>query len=223
MDYIRTPYRRKCKLFKDSDEEVTLQWYEAPRGAKLFPYWHRYASGDWSPKELPVKWTGVGEIKAQKRRWWKGTPHLPYKGQCFIGPLDWYQNGVPHLAASLPIIPPPHCCVDLPEEEGVVYYSGSGAPELALEGSIGPAVVLEGSSGLEEGSGSGSGEEEGSGSYGYYYSEIYIFHKFPFPGPFGKGAPNKPGDATPYGSVLYAYYGSGSFSGEAPEVQMPPE
>jgi hypothetical protein len=177
MDYLRTPYRRECRLFKDSDEVVTLRWYPAPPGAKLFPGWHRFASGDWSVRDL--LWPGVGEVgPTPRRRWYKWHGPEKYKGQCFIGPREWYEHGVPHAASLGPILPPPFCCTEIPPELAPEEGSGSYYPEAGLRESEAepplfnptlpppPPPLPE-----EEGGGSGSGtgpeeEEEGAAEAG---------------------------------------------------------
>ena len=193
MDLIRAGacYDAPCRLFKDSDEVVTIHWYPAPAGAQWFPGWHRFASGDWSVKD--VVWHGPGEVGPfRRRKWTNKPPSLNYKGQCFIGPREWFEEGVPRFAADLPPPPWTNLCADLPEPEP--EGTGSGFEEETTEESFTLETFAEGSGpeygyavgyayppeapypgeeGEEEippfilwppGPGSGSGAEEGKGS-----------------------------------------------------------
>lgn len=142
MDVIRTPYRRKARIFKDSDKEVTLSWYFAPQGAKFFPFPHLWGSADWLDKE--DEWPRLGEVKDPPRRWAKGGSTLPYLGQCFCGDPEWYRTGVPYSPAPTPP-PMPECCSQLPQ-----IGAGMGG---------GSAVVTSGRN-LKIGGGSGGGSAD---------------------------------------------------------------
>ncbi len=132
MDYVRTPYRRKCRLFRDSDIEVTLRWYPAPPGAKLFPGYHLFASGDWSPKD--VAWEGPGEVRTDGRHWQPAGKPTDYQGCCFAGKLEWFQNG-PSLSDFDPNAVLPDCCKKARQLPGIGF--GAGYKTLPIQGTAG--------------------------------------------------------------------------------------
>lgn len=75
MDVIRRCYTTKMRFFEDSDVEIPVQWYFAHPDAKVFPKWHRFASGNWArDKDF---WTGPGEASWRPRPWSDGEPPGP--------------------------------------------------------------------------------------------------------------------------------------------------
>src|SRR5205823_2631316 len=122
MDHIRTPYRRKCRIFRDSDAVVTLSWFPAPEGAQYFPGSHLFASRDW--RDRLEDWGRLGEIQEAKRRWTTGNPLPKYLGQCIVGDPDWYVNGVP--ASATATTPLPSCCAPPPEIGAAMLGGGPG-------------------------------------------------------------------------------------------------
>lgn len=71
MDFGTHPYKTKVRPFRDSDQEVTIEWYEAAPGApmidKIFAIGHNdFAVFPWNLK--------VGEVYGAKRPYTKNAP-----------------------------------------------------------------------------------------------------------------------------------------------------
>lgn len=70
VDFGRSCYRTKARLFRDSDEEVEIQWYFARDDAPTIPYETAVTSSYWDREEvyvgLPYR-EGVGEVSPGPR------------------------------------------------------------------------------------------------------------------------------------------------------------
>jgi len=154
LDFLRYGYQVKCKLFRDSDQTVTLKWYTLPWDAPLFKDWHLFASGVYSRGSSP--WVGPGEVEGARRVYDPKGPSRHYEGRCFLGPLDWWQQGPPVAILDLPAAELPLCCA-----------TPRGDARLGLL----PAAVVPVLLGLRLGSGAGSsavlGLDPGSSLVGF--------------------------------------------------------
>jgi hypothetical protein len=117
MDIIRTCYRRKARIFSDSDREVTIEWFPAPEGAEWFPLPSKFGSRSWHDKADP--WPRLGEVQGSPRIYCKKEKSPPYKGKCYVGDDSWWSNGIPY-AAALAQQPLPPCCIGALEVGGPV-------------------------------------------------------------------------------------------------------
>lgn len=69
---------------------IEIQWFYAEPGAKVFPSWHRFGSGNWAYEDLD--WRGVGEVLGAPRlKGGSGPGHMA--GQNFVGTLEHFQQG----------------------------------------------------------------------------------------------------------------------------------
>lgn len=99
MDYLSRCYYAKMRPFFDSDDEVTVRWYFAPTGAKVYPGTHRFGSQVWREvADDPPD--GPGELFGEKP--YSSGYNPGYVGQCAQGPAEWYMNGLPRCC----FIPP---------------------------------------------------------------------------------------------------------------------
>lgn len=135
MDRIRTPYTRFACLDPGCTYIVELRWYPAPSGAKAFPAWHLFSSGDWCEQAFWQSWPGPGELKDAKRTFYNGEgPRQTYTGQGFEGQLEWFQQGVPlDVIMDALANPPPRTCATtswVPPQGGILLggYSATIAP-----------------------------------------------------------------------------------------------
>ena len=104
-----TPYTRWAYLDPGRTFRVKLRWYPAPPGAKAFPGYHLFASGDFADHPPNRPWPGPGEIKESKRRFVPGVgPMFQYTGQGPpVGDPEWYVFGVPLDAIQAALLNPP--------------------------------------------------------------------------------------------------------------------
>lgn len=97
--------RRSCATVTMAwDEGQTRQskvtWYFAPKGAKVFPFAHRFSSEIYDP----VHWfnNGAGEVaEAGRQPWSNGKLPGPFKGHTYCGDASWFLNGAPRTAFPL--------------------------------------------------------------------------------------------------------------------------
>jgi hypothetical protein len=109
MDVMRSAYRTKMRLFKDSDREDWVRWYPAPLPVKVFPGWHLFASQNWMRDKEP-DWPGPGEVKGAPRQFVTGRNPPCYLGDCHVGEERWFREGMPPSALLRPIVDLPECC-----------------------------------------------------------------------------------------------------------------
>jgi len=72
VDFLRSCYATQMKFFTDSDTYVAVRWYFCAPGAKNFPGYTRFGSGNWASDKLD--WPGVGEVLGSPRPWVDGSP-----------------------------------------------------------------------------------------------------------------------------------------------------
>lgn len=78
MDMLRSCYRTKMKLFRDSAEMYWVRWYWAPPGAETYPHYHKFASLNWSEGERKSPY--IGEEDRTNRVWDNGKQVMPVRG-----------------------------------------------------------------------------------------------------------------------------------------------
>lgn len=102
MDWVRSCYATRARLYPDSDDAVTMTWFFAAKNAKLFPHYHRFGSGNWASGNEP--WEGPGEVQGASRRYFKGARPSAKLGREFHGPLAGFQGGLAQAdAVGLPL------------------------------------------------------------------------------------------------------------------------
>lgn len=109
MDSPITPYTRYAWLDAGQTVRVKLRWYPARPGAKRFPGYHLFSSGDFSDQASNREWPGAGEDKAARRNFVAGIGpmfHYPGDGH-FAGERWWYTFGVPLEAIQAALLDPP--------------------------------------------------------------------------------------------------------------------
>jgi hypothetical protein len=100
MDYVRSCYSTKMRFFNDDPSRLSdVQWYFADPGASIFPGHHRFASLNWSSRELPSG--PIGEVAGQPRPYSKGAIAGRPLGTHFDGPRRYFSNGCPSGGAGL--------------------------------------------------------------------------------------------------------------------------
>ena len=91
-DIGRIGYNRPCQFFADGVGPVmTINWYRAPAGAKVFPFPQRFMSTNWSA--WPWELNSPGELWEGPPTWTAGRTPPTVDGQSFCGPADWFVNG----------------------------------------------------------------------------------------------------------------------------------
>lgn len=91
IDYIRTAYRAKMRVWRGSEEEIEVRWFRAPEGAKLLPGPHPWGSWySWDRKD------GLEPDELGERAYVgydKGENPLGYKGTAHCGPVPAVKDG----------------------------------------------------------------------------------------------------------------------------------
>lgn len=108
MDYLSRCYSARVRPFRDSTEEVNIRWFFCADGAQIFPGTHLFGSQVWRP-EKDIEPDQAGELYGQKQ--YDPGFNFGYPGKCLVGPLEWFQQGIPSadVPSSEPPIPP--CCL----------------------------------------------------------------------------------------------------------------
>ena len=156
MGYLRSCYRTTARLHPDFPP-VTIRWYFAPEGAKVFDPPNKFTTNlwraipaqpgptipAWQMPQLPDK--GVGEIGHQRLNVRSYNPG--YLGQCFTGEAAWYSEGVPLEVLQHPETRPPwpDCC------GGNVPDGGLELGTSAVEGGVEAGGVTWSEGGVEAG------------------------------------------------------------------------
>jgi hypothetical protein len=96
-------YKTKARIFRDSDIECTIRWFQVPDGTPFLPVQHYWAGRPWRYDRTPPT-IGVGELEQSPLVWDAGIP--PANPSDWVGEDDWWMNGVPISALSGP--PPLH-------------------------------------------------------------------------------------------------------------------
>lgn len=92
MDWIRTGYRTKMRLWADRPDEVEVRWFRAADGADFFPGAHSFTSRDWLPFVFKDEPFPVGEVVGP-RSWDPGVNLVGYPGRNFCGRPEAYLTG----------------------------------------------------------------------------------------------------------------------------------
>jgi hypothetical protein len=129
MDRLRSCYKTTIRPFHDSDDEAEITWFWCEPGAKAFPDWHRFASGNWAPDRLG--WNGPGEIAERPRTYVRGKKIGRATGDHYCGTLAMFQQGASRKDPPLPLdaAGEPRCCYKSP---GGVFVGGTGHPRQAF-------------------------------------------------------------------------------------------
>jgi hypothetical protein len=125
VDLIRSCYKTKMRLQVNSDDETEVQWFFCLPGAKVYPGYTRFASGNWAMDRF--KWPGTGEVLGATRSWVNGKPpKTGLIGQGFCGKATLieggYSVGDPPLPCRLSGIA--KCCPKLAAEAGLTTGLG---------------------------------------------------------------------------------------------------
>jgi len=118
MDYLRSCYTTEM-VFRDGDSAVEVEWYWTDPGAKCFPGWSRFSSGNWSSRDQVAG--DLGEQPGPKP-WRNGSkPANGWTGDlnavaCAKLKESWWQYGIPTGEDTGPLDTEgrPLCCVDGP-------------------------------------------------------------------------------------------------------------
>jgi len=98
--------------YADSDKEIEIVWFFVEPNAKLFPFYHRFASGNWMSQRRD--WSGPGEVLGAPRRWVNGRRPGHYAGIDFCGPLSAFEGQLKEADDTLPAVDAngvPECCM----------------------------------------------------------------------------------------------------------------
>lgn len=118
VDFGRSCYKTKARLFRDSDEETEIQWYFARDDAPTLPYETAVTSSYWDREEvyvgLPYR-EGVGEVSPGPRIHTRAIEIPAARGTHICGTREDFEQG----AVFDPDITPrvyrpdglPTCCV----------------------------------------------------------------------------------------------------------------
>lgn len=95
MDYARREYKTTARLFRDSDQEVEIQWYRVPEDAPPLPFPSLLMSDEWTHNGYDESWRReLGEV------WDAPTPYS-FHGELIAptydhvcGTADEFLNGV---------------------------------------------------------------------------------------------------------------------------------
>lgn len=117
MDFARSSTKHDAIIFRDDSRPITIRWYNAPPGAKVFPTRHKWGHLSWYTS--PWEATGVGEVYDSPDRWSNGFTPPTATGQSYFGALADFQEG-PLFDGSVNVprddwglaIACPGCCKD---------------------------------------------------------------------------------------------------------------
>jgi hypothetical protein len=121
-DFLRTCYRTKMRFFSDNDTAVNVRWFFCKPGAKVFPGYNRFASGNNSTPAVgdarfdPLAWKGPGELAGSPRTFVQSVAPQWAAGQRFCGTLQQFAEGVAF------------------DPTRNVHYYADGAPACCVEG-----------------------------------------------------------------------------------------
>ena len=90
MDYLRTCYRTRMRLWSDRPDTVPVRWFRCDAGAKPFPGRHRFSSRVW--REDKTQNFPIGESQ-NAREYDKGLNRLGYRGLSFCGRKEAFAAG----------------------------------------------------------------------------------------------------------------------------------
>lgn len=99
MDYLRAGYSAPARYIQNGTDTITLNWFRAAPGAKVFTRKHAFGSTVWDDEEgLP---SSPGEIK-QKYFTWNPTGPPPYPGTAEPLFPEYLLVGLPQALADTP-------------------------------------------------------------------------------------------------------------------------
>jgi len=102
MGYLENGYTAAIRWRADSDETVTVRWYRAAPGAKVFTGPSAFGSTFWDdPNEIAK--TGPGEVAGSFSGWSPSLPDPP-PGQFTPTPPSYFEFGVPDDCADEPCV-----------------------------------------------------------------------------------------------------------------------
>ena len=108
MDILRLSglYRRRVRLFFNSQREDWIVWKPCAPNAPVLPFWHIFASGLWRDSLNRNPWSGPGEVKESWPQF-RNKPGLPVSWcQNFLGTQQDFQNGWDVSILNQPLPPP---------------------------------------------------------------------------------------------------------------------
>ena len=108
MDILRLSglYRRRVRLFYNSQREDWIVWKPCAPDAPVLPFWHIFASGLWRDSLNRNPWSGPGEVKESWPQF-RHKPGLPVSWcQNFLGTQQDFQNGWDVSILNQPLPPP---------------------------------------------------------------------------------------------------------------------
>jgi hypothetical protein len=98
MDYLRAGYTAPARWRAAGDDTMSIRWYRAAPGARVYPLLHAFGSTVWDvPSDVAN--TGPGEVPLI--RTWAGSPPAVPAGLTSPTPAEYFAGGVP-LDADLP-------------------------------------------------------------------------------------------------------------------------
>lgn len=97
---LRCGYRTTCRFFRDSEEEVEIQWYKCPKGAETLGHPSAISSLDWTA--FPEQKKGVGEVFNAPRVYRQKGPIPGASGKNQCGTQQDFEEG----GLYLPELPP---------------------------------------------------------------------------------------------------------------------
>ena len=126
MDYLRTCYRSKMRLFRDRPDIETIgRWMFCPPGAKPLPFAHPFASQVWDPDREKLD-PLVGEVPGYLGNT-DGFASERYLGQNYCGTVYDWQNGSLFAQQGTPKVDDddiPRCCKKAPKGAGGIDLGG---------------------------------------------------------------------------------------------------
>ncbi len=152
MDYLRTAYTTRMKLWTDSDETVEVRWFRADPNAKLFTGRKRFSSLTWCDSKKPEfapHNDGVGEQTEAGRQYDRGVNLHGLTGQNFCGGGAAWEHGGTHgvdppLALGADGVP--LCCGRVFQATGGEVQGGTRGPQAAVQ--LGRGGEAQGGAGL---------------------------------------------------------------------------
>jgi len=114
MDLLRSCYKTEMRFFRDDPLAIKVRWFWCDEEAEVFPFWNRFASGNWAGDKF--NWDGPGEILGSPRIWDPGAPVEGLIGDHFCGPPVSYVEGDIYPGRPLNALPDGRCacCTPLP-------------------------------------------------------------------------------------------------------------
>jgi hypothetical protein len=107
---LRSCYSTKCKFFRDSDRENTIQWYFVPEDTADLPFGTSFTPNVWL--DVPEGDQDIGEVPGAPRVWVDGTPPFPVAGTAPCGSEEDFRIGaeIQRIGSAANVFGGYQCC-----------------------------------------------------------------------------------------------------------------